>query len=344
MRILFIFLFIVGHSTSFAQSNAESPVDHMNALQQYEEELSKKYMSYISELAHGGKARKMERRREDLVMSIRVAIREGGRIRPYKGDVSLRDAYRDYWNVLLSLFTENYAKIVDMEEVAERSYDAMEAYLLIQEKAGETLDLAHEKVGVAYKAFAATHNVRLTEGTSSKLNKKLARAGAVYRYSNQVFLVFFKPNVQESLMIEALNKEDLNGLEQSRVSLLKYATEGLLRLDTIKPYNNDGSLTNACRKVLEFQKNEAENKAIIYAKFMLKKEEFTKMDKAYKSKSPTARTQQDIDLYNAAVSDYNNGITEFNKVNTELNTTREKVMNHWNQTRKRFMDTHIPKS
>src|SRR5688572_24943164 len=127
------------HDSLYAQP-VEGPVAHMNLFNALEEDLSKKYLSYMSEVAHGRRARKMEKRRTDLLNSVSQAIYEGGKVRPYKGDVSLRDAYKTYWTVLLSIFKEDYHKIVDMEEVAEQSYDAMEAYLLTQEKAKEKLN------------------------------------------------------------------------------------------------------------------------------------------------------------------------------------------------------------
>jgi hypothetical protein len=256
---------------------AESPVDHMNALNQLEENLQKKYLSYMSEVAHGKKARKMEKRRIELLNSINEAIQEGGRLRPYKNDPSLRETFKQYWTVLLTIFKEDYHKIVDMEEVAERSYDAMEQYLLIQERAGEKLHEAHAKVGPAYESFAARHNVRLTEGQTTKLSERLGQAGQVNSYMNKIFLLFFKSNVQEELMLEAVKKNDVNGVEQSKNSLFKFATEGLERLDTMKPYKEDVSLIVACRKVLEFQKNEAESKVSCMTDFLLKKEEFEKI-------------------------------------------------------------------
>jgi hypothetical protein len=314
----------------------------MQTLGKYETELSQKYMSYMAEVAHGERARKMEKRREDVINSIRVAIREGGKLRPFKGDASLRDAYKNYWNVLLSVFNEDYHKIVDMEEVAERSYDAMEAYLLTQEKASEKLSSEYDKVSDAYRAFAAKHNVQLREGQSSKLDKKLAQVGMVNKYLNEVYLVFFKSAVQESSMIEAMNKNDLNGLEQGKNSLLKFSTEGLVRLDTIKPFKGDASLTNGCRKVLEFHKAEAQNKIGIYAEFLMKKEEMEKVSKTFQSKPQSQRTQKDVETYNKATDEYNKMIAEFNKVNNELNTSREKVLNNWNISRKRFLDLHVP--
>jgi hypothetical protein len=340
-RLPFFFLLCCS-SLAFSTPTADNPVEYMALFTQREEELAKNYLSYMSEVAHGSKARRMEKRRNELIASLKEAIREGSKIKPYNGDASLRDAFKSYWGVLLSIFTEDYSKLVDMEEIAERSYDAMEAYLLTQEKAEEKLDEAYKKVPEAYNAFAAKNNVRLNEGQSSKLNRKLDQVGKVNAYNNKLFLICFKSSVQETLMLEAVGKADINGVEQNKNSLLKYAVDGLGRLDSIKPYNNDGSLVNACRKVLEFQKTEAEKKAFIYSDFLIRQEDFDKLKKSFDSKPASKRTKQDIDGYNKAVADHNKSINDFNKASSDLHNTRNKVMTQWDASRKRFMDSHMP--
>lgn len=320
----------------------ESPVDHMNALNQLEENLQKKYLSYMSEVAHGRKARKMEKRRSELLNSISQAIYEGGKMRLYKNDPDLRNAFKQYWSVLLTIFKEDYHKIVDMEEVAERSYDAMEQYLLIQEKANEKLHEAHGRVGVAYETFAARHHVRLTEGQSTKLSGRLNQAGEVNSYMNKVFLLFFKSNVQEELMLEAVKRNDVNSVEQSKNSMAKFSSEGLERLDTMKMYKDDGSLIAACRAVLQFQRDEAATKASYMTDFLLKKEEFDKIKKAFEIKPANRRTQDDVNSFNKAIDDYNKAVTVFNKTSSELDKSRAKVLDNWEATRKKFMDSHIP--
>ena len=339
--VLGMLVILMLHPGLFAQM-PESPVDHMNALNDLEENLQKKYLSYMSEVAHGRKARKMEKRRTELLNSISQAISEGGRLRLYKNDPSLRNAFKQYWSVLLTIFKEDYHKIVDMEEVAERSYDAMEQYLLIQEKANEKLHEAHASVRSAYEAFAARHNVRLTEGQSTKLSERLIKAGEVNSYMNKIFLLFFKSNVQEDLMLEAVRNNDVNSVEQSKNSLGRFSTEGLERLDTMKPYNEDASLIVACRDVLKFQKAEALGTASYMTDFLLKKEEFEKLKKAFESKPSNRRTQDDVNAFNKAVDDFNKAVSSFNSTSVDLDKNRTKILNHWEATRKKFMDTHIP--
>ncbi len=339
VHLLFILLICVPLAT-FAQ--ADSPVAHMTELTDRDEELRQKYMSYMSEVAHGQRARKMEKRRAELITTIQTVIREGGRIRPYKGDISLRNAYIEYWNILLHVFKEDYHKIVDMDEVAEQSYDAMEAYLLAQEKVEQKLKDAYAKIPPAYQSFAAKHNVTLTEGNSSKLDRKLEQVGQVNQYVNKLFLIYFKSAVQEGTALEALKANNLNGVEQAKNSMLKYADEGLIRLDTVKQFKGDGALLNACRKVLEFHKAMANEKIPMLTDFLIKAEEFEKIKKSFESKPANKRTQQDVDKYNKAVSDFNKDVAVYNKNSDQIFASRNKAVTTWEQSKRGFMDRHIP--
>jgi hypothetical protein len=332
--LLMLLLFI----TADAQDN---PVAYMEQFSQKEEELSKNYLSYMSEVAHGSKARKMEKRRVELINSIKTSIRDVARIKPYKGDIALRDSFKEYWSVLLSVITEDYKKIVDMEEIAERSYDAMEVYLLTQEKAEEKLKEAYQKVPVAYNAFAQNNNVRLSEG-QSKLNKKLIQLSEVNRYVTQIYLIYFKSSVQETLLLEALAAKDVNAIEQGRNSVLKYASEGLEKLDTVKLYKNDGSLVSACRKVLESQRTNAEKTIPHFTDFTIATQEFEKTQKTFNSKPAAKRTQADVNNYNKSVNDHNKSVNDYNKLSKSFNDNRNKVYANWDTTKKRFMDTHVP--
>jgi hypothetical protein len=208
--------------------------------------------------------------------------------------------------------------------------------------ASQKLHEAHDKIPKAYEAFAAKHNVRLVEGQSSKLSQRLNQAGQVNSYMNKIFLIYFKSNVQEALMVKAMENNDVSGVEQSKNSLARFSAEGLEILDTLKPFKGDGSLINACRRMLEFQKEEGESKADFMPEFLIKKEEFEKIKKAFDAKPANRRTQAEIDDYNKAIADYNKAITDYNKSSAALNAAREKVFNNWETSRKRFLDLHVP--
>jgi hypothetical protein len=316
--------------------------EYMSYLGDRESELSKKYLSYMSEAAHGNRARKLEKRRQDLLTGIRQSLSDANKLKPFNGDASLRDAFKQYWDVLFKVFNEDYDKIVNMEEIAEQSYDNMEAYLLAQEKAGDVLSTAYSRIDPVLHAFAAKNNVRIIEN-ETKLSKKLREVGQANGYYHQLYLIFFKGVKQDLYVTDAFNKKDLNSLEQNRATLLKFAAEGLKRLDTCKAYKGDNSVVSACRKVLEFHKKEAEKDIPVQADFLLKNREFEKMKKSFDAKAANKRTQEDVDRYNKAVNDINTSLGAANKTLTDMNKEREKVLNNWDAASKKFMESHVPR-
>jgi hypothetical protein len=330
----------------FTQAQAPtSAVEYMDYFTSREQELSKKYLSYISEVSHGSRARKMEKQRQALLSQIKESLQDANKLRPYKGDASLRDAYKTYWDILYKVFNEDYHKIVNMEEIAEQSYDNMEAYLLAQERAGEVLEKANSIIPGTYRLFAANNNVRLIDdGVESKMEKKLKKISVVNKYYTPVYLIFFKCYKQEAYMLEAYNQRNTNGLEQNRNALIRYAEECLAMLDTMKSFQNDGSLLTACRKVLAFQKKEAEQDIPWMSEYLLKTDEFNKIKKAFEAKPANKRTQTDIDIYNKAIEDINAAIVIANKKLNLNNTTRDGLMNNWNVTKKNFMEHHMPRA
>jgi hypothetical protein len=143
-------------------------------------------------------------------------------------------------------------------------------------------------------------------------------------------------------MVTAMNNKKVNDVEQSRNSLLRFANEGLKGVDTLKSFNGDPSLANACREVLKYYKKMAETDVPKLTDFYLKEEAFTKAKKAFEAKSASSRTQADIDAYNKSVNDYNESINNFNKTNNSINKERSQIMNTWEAAQKKFQDVNMP--
>ncbi len=118
----------------------------------------------------------------------------------------------------------------------------------------------------------------------SALGSKLEAAGKLNDYTNELFLIFFKCNWMDREMVTAMNNKKVNDVEQSRSSLLKFANEGLQGVDTLKTFNGDPTLANACREVLKYYKKMAETDVPKLTDFYLKEENFNKTKKAYDSK------------------------------------------------------------
>lgn len=335
-----LILFLSINSTVEAQ-DLSNPGSYMSYIGEKEKEVTKKYLNYISAASHGKSLRKVEKLRTQVINSIyetRITIQG---VPAFQGDKTLREASVAYLMLCYRVFNEDYGKIVNMEEIAEQSYDAMEAYMLAQKMANDKLDEAGVKRNAVGKEFAKKFNVNLLE-SSDVMDEKVKKSTRVTDYYNEIYLMFFKCYRQEAYLIDALNKNNVISIEQSKSSLLKYANDGLQKLDTIRAFDSDASLKTACQKALQFYKSEASEKVPLMTEFILKQESFQKLQKSFNSKSAAQRSQADIDNYNKAVNDVNQAGKEYNNVNNEVNKRRSDVLDNWNATAKRYWDNHMP--
>jgi len=335
---VFILTLLASSKLCLAQ-DLTNPGDYMTAISNAHVEMNKKYLAYMSAAAHVHRKRKIDKMRLQALESIDKSLSATSELPYYKGDNSLRKSSIDYIKICNSVFNEDYSKIVNMEEIAEQSYDMMQAYILLQEKTDERIKLANEQVNNAQKAFAAKYNVNLID-TKDELEEKLNEAGNLNVYRNKLFLIFFKCNWQDGEIVKAMNSGKITTVEQGRTSLIRYADEGLKALDTLKSFAGDPSLAGSCKRVLNFYKKMAENDIPKQMDYFLKNENFEKMKKAFDAKGNP--TKAEVEAFNAAVNEVNNSSHTFNDINNRVNSSRTEVLNDWNEAEKVFADTHMP--
>jgi hypothetical protein len=298
--------------------------------------------SYTSAVAHGKNARKIEAKRNELINTTLKTKENIAKMPAFQDDQNLRDSTVYYLGLGHSILINDYSAIVDMEAVAEQSYDQMEAYILAQEKANEKLDLAGKRLEREQKEFALKFHMTLVEG-KDKVGNNLEKANRAFAYYNKVYLLFFKCHKQDMYLSDALNKSDINAVDQNKNALLKFSNEGMKQLDTLKSFSNDNTLKTSCHQLLDFYKNEASVKIPVLINFFLKKEAFDKIKAAFDAKAKHERTKEDVEQYNKTLNDYNKSIAEFNSTNKELSKKNELLINTWNQNVQNFLDKHVPK-
>jgi hypothetical protein len=326
-------------SPSVTAQNLDNPGDYMTAMVKARGDMDAKYMQYMSAAAHGRRARKVEKLRQEVLDNITNSRYKTTDLPIYKGDNSLRQSSIDYIQICYNIFSEDYKKIVDMEELAEQSVDEMQAFMLLQEKIDEKLHEGYATLDKVTHEFAAKYNVNLIS-EQSPLGAKLEESAKVNTYSSTLYLIFFKCNWEDNQMVKALNNQKVNDAEQARNALLSYADEGLKSLDTVKPFEGDPSLVNACKQALTFYKQTAQTDMPKLTDFYVKQEEFNKLKKDFDAGSN--HTQTDVNTYNKAVKDFNNAVNAFNQTNNKVNNGRTQALNEWNHADKDFQDQHIP--
>lgn len=335
-----LFILVCVTLSSLAQ-DFSTPGGYLTHFSKTIETVNQTYMNYLSAVSHGKSARKVEKLRNKTLDAILMAKGEIAGAPGFKGDKIYRDATSAYIKTCYSVFNEDYHKIVNMEEIAEQSYDMMEAYLLAQKMAGEKLKEASDKQSVALKEFAAKHNIQLTD-SKDELDIKLEKAGKVNEYYNKIYLIFFKSYKQDMYLTDAINKSDLNGMEQSRNALETYATAGLEELSSLGSFESDATVLAACKASLNFYKQVATQKMEPISSFVLANDNFTKLKKNFDVMPAARRTQADVDNFNKAVNDINKASNAYNKANNDINKQRTDMLNKWNGAVKDFFDAQMP--
>jgi len=324
-----------------SQNTYTTPVQYMDDISKALDIIQQNLWDYTNAVSHNKNARKIEKRRLEIVESIKSSKTYVWKMPSWKGDKSLRDSAYSYLKISYAVITEDYSKLVNMEDVAEQSYDAMEAYILAKQLAYNKQDSSLKMLNAQYKIFAANNNITLND-VKDKTSEKLEAAGKVYDYYNKLYLIFFKSMKQEVYVMDALNKNNVSSLKQNSDALTKFSTDGITNVDATSSFQNDGTLKSACKEALQFYKSESEKNLPGIADFLIKKETFEKIKKSIEAKSASKRTQADVDAYNTAVADFNTATTSFNSSIQKVNENRTKVLTKWNETVNTFIDKHVP--
>lgn len=337
--ILFFGLFFLSFNCLLA--NQENPVEYMNQIGQHYKEISKKTWEYTSALARDKNARVIDKKRTALLEEIKTSLNQVKKMKDYNGDASLRDTVAAFLQLNYDVLNEDYSKIADLEELAEQSYDMMEAYLTLQDLANEKLSGAGDRLNQVEKDFAKNNNITLIEAEDSKLTARLKKASKMWKYYNEIYLIFFKSYILEEQMLFALNQNDMNAAEQLRNSLAQSATSGLELLDEKESFEGDNTLVLTAKDILRFYKKEAEKDIVTVLDFHLKKEQFEKVNESFQKLGKKDQTQEAVDEYNKAVNDYNGSIENYNKVNEQLNKERSNQLDNWNKTSSKFTSKNV---
>jgi hypothetical protein len=320
----------------------KSAVDYLTYIEKEQGLISKSTWKYTTAVAHSKSARRIDNTRKQLLKSIEAAQKKIGALKDgYKGDVEYRNQVLQYLDICKININEEYSKLIDMQEVAEQSYDAMEAYLLMRDLINEKLDTETEKVESAFKSFALKYNITITEG-NSELGEKIKLSNEVFDYHTALYLIFFKVSFTDGNLVNAIEKKDLSAIQQNANALVQYADEGLAKLKAIKPYKGDSSMINVTKKSLEFFKKEAQQYVPKIVDFIMFNDKFENTRKTLEAKNAKDRSKEEIDNYNAMVKQVNSEINNYNKINNANFHEKNNILNEWNNSGENFISSHVP--
>ena len=342
MKFRIFLLALLTSNLSLIAQEFKTPVDYLTYLNKEQVTISRSTWRYTSAMAHSKSARRIDVTRKQLIKSIEAASKKISTLKDgYKGDVEYKNQVLQYFDVCKNNLNEEYDKIINMQEVAEQSYDAMEAYLLTRDLINEKLDSENQKVENAFRAFAAKYNITLTGG-DSELGNKIKLSNEVFDYHTVLYLTFFKLNFTDTNLDQAIQKKDLAAIQQNANTLVQYADEGLEKIKTIPAYKGDASLLNATKKTLEYYKKQAQNYVPKLVDFFMFNDKFENAKKTLDAKSQKDRTKEEVDNYNNMVKQVNKEIDNYNKNNNANFQEKTTIVGALEATAENFISSHVP--
>jgi hypothetical protein len=336
--LLTVFILLIAYTThSQSFKNASEYLDFIATEQ---ESVTKNMWKYTKAIAHSKNDRTINAKRNVLLKTVEKAIAKIENADGYDGE-DYKKQVLTYMRLNESLLNQDYAKIIDMKEVAEQSYDAMEAYVLARELADQKMEDAYNEYDTNFRLFAAKHNISIVE-SETDLGNKMKISNQVFNHYNELYLIYFKVSINEMYLIDALSKNDVGAIQQNANALSQTAKEGLEILKTIELYKNDKSIAEVTKDAFEFFIDEADNQVPQLTEFLILNEDFETIRNTLEKTPERKRTKEQIDTYNKKVKDINKAVDNYNKVNTELNKDRQNIINKLNTTNENFLAKHIP--
>lgn len=336
IKLTFIGLLLL----TFTQAISQNAYEYFSSINEHYEEINKDTWNYIKQVSKGANARRIDKKRTELINTLNKAKYNVSQIGAFEGNADLRNETRDYLNLLILTLKNDYQKIVDLEKIAEESYDAMEAYILTKERVSAKTEAAYNSLTVKQSQFAEANNINLVK-SDSRISKKLDNADQVMSYYNKIYLLFYKAYWYENQMLKAMEQSNVGDLEQYRATLAEVAQSNMDSLKNIRPFYGDKSLIDACQQLLYFYHGEAVRYMPEQIEFILLQKKMQELNKKMESKPQKKWTQQEINGYNQTINDYNAAVQKFNETSEYLSKFRKKGLDNWNNMTEKYYEEYL---
>jgi hypothetical protein len=339
-KLYTLLLFVLFCGFSIQSQSFKNASEYLDFVGEEQENITKNMWKYTKAVAHSKNDRTIDAKRNILVKSVERAIAKIEKAQGYDGD-EYKNHVLNHMRLNESLLKQDYAKIIDLKEVAEQSYDLMEAYVLAQELADKKMEEAYQEYNTHFRLFAANHNINIIENESD-LGNKMKISNEVFKHYNKLHLMHFKVSINEVYLMDALQRNDMSAIQQNANALSETAKEGLELLNSQELYKNDKTIVEATKQAFEFYIEEADVEMPKLIEFLVLNESFQNIKNTLEKTPEKKRTKEQVDSFNDKVSEINKAVNVYNKVNNDLNNKRQKVVDKLNTVNANFLSKHIP--
>ncbi len=314
--------------------------EYMDELSPSFDKIKIKTWDYLSIVAQGRGAFLVEASRQSLLNEIMDAKEEAELAPSFNGNDEFRQALISYFVMTHTILNEDYGQILDMEAISEETYDSMEAYLLAKERGNKKLDEAYYHLLLAQKKFTDENKLIIHRLEDDEMQRKIENTSAILSYYNKIFLIFFRVFKQESMVMAAIQRDDLKDFLWNNKTLEFEAKVALEKLALLSDFKGDASLLDETVKNVAFYYREATVDAVATTEYYNHKKQYAEGKAEFEKIPEEELTQADADKINTIGRAYNTAVAEFHKMNRASNIERVDQLNSWNLTVENFFKKH----
>ncbi len=313
--------------------------EYMQKIIEKHDNVIKKYLNYNSAASHGKKSDKVEKLKNNLLDEVEKSKKKISKMDAFNGNTTYRDSAVAFMDFYYNVLQNDYDKIVNLDEITEKTYDELEAYLLLRRQVDKKLEEANRRIQKAQDNFAAENSIKLVDA-EDELREKMKTVIKVNEYYHKLYLIFFKPYLQDKSINRNLAKGDITTIKKDTADMKKYVKEVINKLDTLPSYDNDSSLKKACSHLMQFYEKKMSQFVKPLTDYYVVSEKFEKAKKEYeKIKDPS---QDDADKYNRAVDEINKARGFYNETNAAMYAAAKENIRNWNKAVHTFLDRYMP--
>lgn len=340
-KFLFLIPLLILSSSMNAQKFRRA-IDYMDFISRQQVLIVKSSWRYTQAVAHSKNDRTIEKKRTILIRSIDRAIMKISKAEGFEGDTEYKNKVLNNLEINKSLLLNEYSDIIDMQEVADQSYDAMEAYILAQELADKKMAEAQKEYEDNFYAYAKEYDIKISEG-QSELGKKMEISNEVFDYHNDLYLIFFKVYFTEGTLLDGISKKDISAIQQNINALKMALKEGTTDIDSKKLYKKDERIAKATKEVFLIYQDEIDTKIPEIIEYLVLEEDLVKLQNALEKTAENSRTQTQKDQYNNKLEQLDVKRETVNKLIEQLFKERSKKLERLDRANSKFLDKHVPK-
>lgn len=276
------------------------PVAYLEIYNQLHGEIISSNLDFLQHSVHSEQPREVGEMRLKLITRILSGIEQLDRIEAYPDDAGMRTEMLEVLKTYLNIFKVDFEHVEKLLANSQDSYQAMEDYMQARTQAESRLAAANDRFHTATEAFAQANQIRLVKGDP---DSEIAQLNRLSKYKDQVFLSVFRIKKRNDEFRQAMQREDVSAMRDSRESLLEEAKEELTTLREVPAFNDNVAYRDAAIAEIEGIAEVAER---YYPAFIRVKDQ------------PNSELgQADVDAYNAAVDATNSLFPSLNQATNE---------------------------